>query len=148
MIYFLHLNDLAERKALDMDNDVRKKAGILDDLTMKYEVAVQALFEKDYLKEFCDFYEIKNRSAKLIDSPDPWHDALKELSGDDVWRHIAGDTEYLFGEPDRVRIFDDVGKLTDELEGPDGLAPFFFVFDIMFCEYDGFTLCFMSGTNN
>ena len=131
-----------------MNKDVLEKARILDDLTMKYEVAVHALSQNDYLKEFYDFYEIKDRSAKLITSPDSFHETLKELGGDDVWRHIAGDTEYLFGEPNGVRIFEDVGKLTDELDGPDGLAPFFFVFDIMFCEYDGFTLCFMSGTNN
>lgn len=45
-------------------------------------------------------------------------------------------------------LFDDVSGIIDELEGPDGLAPFFFFFDLMFCEYDDFTLCFMSGSNN
>ena len=120
----------------------------LNELTMSFEVSVQALYAEDYLTEFYDFYEIRNRQHQLVPSPDSFHDALKELSGDGVWRRIAEYTEYLFGEPKRVTVFDDVGDVIGELEGEDGLAPFWFVFDLMFCEYDGFTLCFISGSNN
>ena len=47
-----------------------------------------------------------------------------------------------------MTVFDNNVKLREELEGPDGLSPFFFVFDLMFCEYGEYTLCFISGSNN
>lgn len=130
------------------DPTLQSKAGILDELAMTDETAVQAFGAGDYLKDFMDFYEIKNRSHRLIPSAGSFHDALCEVCGDDVWQRIAEETERLFGTPQRVTVFEDPGKLIGELEGSDGLAPFFFVFDVMFCEYDGFTLCFISGTNN
>ena len=65
-----------------------------------------------------------------------------------MWQKIEEKTKALLGEPESVAIFEDCGPLIDEMEGADGLAPFFFVFDIMFCEYKRFTLCFISGTNN
>jgi len=128
--------------------DIGNQIEALNELTMVYEVSVQALSTEDYLTEFYDFYEINNRESHLIPSPGSFHDTLKEVCGDDVWRRIAEYTEYLFGEPKRVTVFDDVRTVIDQLEGEDGLAPFFFVFDLMFCEYEGFTLCFISGTNN
>ena len=130
------------------EDPVLKKAEELYELAMVYEVSVLALRADDYLNGFYDFYEIKDRDHKLIRSPYPFNEALRELSGDDVWQPIADMTLRLFGEPLDVKVFDDFTALTDELEGPDGLAPFFFVFDLMFCEYDSFTLCFISGTNN
>ena len=71
-----------------------------------------------------------------------------EVSGYDVWRSIAEETERLFGLPKRVMVFDDDNALREELGGRKGLGPFFFHFGIMFCEYEGFTHCFISGTNN
>ncbi len=121
---------------------------MLDSAAMVSEVSVLLFPEKRCLEEFYDYFEIRNRKAKLVPSPESFHDALKELSGDDVWRNIAEKTESLFGLPKSVALFDDPDPIRDELEGVDGLAPFFFVFDIMFCEYEGFTLCFISGTNN
>ena len=130
------------------DKELSNRIETLDDLAMKYETAVQAFKSVDYLKEFYDFYEIQNRDHKLVPSPYPFSEALKELSGDDVWEKIAAKTVCLFGEPKRITVFDDYKEVIDELEGENGLAPFFFVLDLMFCEYDGFTLLFISGTNN
>lgn len=128
------------------------KAAELDVFCMVYEVAAQVFFGGGYLEGFYDFYEIKSRELRLITSPFSFEDTLKEVCSDDVWRHIYEKTVSLFGRPDRVAVFEDdgqrSGRLISELEGPDGLAPFFFVFDIMFCEYDGFALCFISGSNN
>ena len=46
-------------------------------------------------------------------------------------------------------VFDGAtADLCEALGGRRGLSPFFFVFDMMFCEYPECTLCFMSGTNN
>lgn len=123
----------------------------LDDFAMVYETAVIPFSRENYLTEFFDFYRIKNRSAALVPSEDSFREALREVSGDSVWEAIAGEAERLFGTPERVMVFPDDAAfraLRDALEGPRGLAPFFFVFDMMFCEYEGFTLCFMSGTNN
>ncbi|MBQ5399420.1 MAG: hypothetical protein IIU14_08325 [Ruminococcus sp.] len=133
-----------------MKNDeiLSEKVRLLDELAMEKEVCVQAFDIENYLTEFYDFYEIKNRKQSLIQSPKNFDMTLKELAGDDVWLPIAESAESLFGEPERVMIFDDYSALIGELEGEDGLGPFFFVFDIMFCEYDGFALCFISGTNN
>jgi len=128
--------------------DMRNQIKALNELTMEYEVSVQALSSEDYLTEFFDFYEVKNRGSRLIPSPDSFHDTLREVCGDDAWRCIAERSEYLFGEPKRVTVFDDAKAVIDCLEGEDGLAPFFFVFNVMFCEYESFTLCFISGTNN
>ena len=125
-----------------------KKTERLIELAMRYETAVLLLPEDNYAKTFFDFYEIKNRDAKTIPAPDGFYETLKEVCGDDVWQPIAEKTESLFGLPKRVAVFENDAAWKDELEGPDGLGPFFFIFGVMFCEYDGFTLCFISGSNN
>ena len=130
------------------DKHWNAKLKLLDDLAMRYEVAVKHLYEEDYLKEFYDFYEIKNRKAKLVPAEEGFEETLKNVSGEYRWEAIAEKTKSLFGLPLRVTVFDDDTKLKEELEGPDGLAPFFFVFDLMFCEYGEYTLCFISGSNN
>ena len=125
-----------------------KRWDLLDDFAMVYETAVIPFSSGDYLTEFYDFYRIKNRKASLVPSPDGFYETLKEVSGDDRWQPIAEKTESLFGLPTRVTVFDDHTQLRENLGGRRGLSPFFFVFDLMFCEYEDFTLCFMSGTNN
>ena len=112
-------------------------------------MAVRSLPADHYLEVFCEFFEIKNRNLTLIPSSyGGFHETLREVAGYDVWQPIAEKTESLFGLPKRVTLFEDDAELLSELEGPDGLAPFFFVFDLMFCEYEDFVLCFISGTNN
>lgn len=130
------------------DQQWHEKLDLLDELAMGYEVAVIPLYEKDYLKEFYDFYRIKNRKAKLIPSEEGFEETLKGVSGEYRWEEIAEETERLFGLPERVTVFDDDTKLRDALGGRRGLSPFFFVFDMMFCEYGEFTLCFLCGSNN
>lgn len=51
----------------------------------------------------------------------------------------------LFPAENYLDAFYDYYKIRGRLHR---LAPFFFVFDLMFCEYEGFTLCFLSGSNN
>ena len=130
------------------DKDWKAKLKLLKDLAMRYEVAVKPLYEKDYLKEFYDFYEIRKRKEKLVPAEEGFEETLKNVSGEYRWEAIAEKTKSLFGLPLRVTVFDDITKLRDEMEGPEGLAPFFFVFDLMFCEYGEYTLCFISGSNN
>ena len=127
---------------------VFEKVDKIYDLAMEYEVAVIPFFEEDYLEEFLDFYEIKTRDLKLIPEEGSFDEALRDVCGEYRWEVIAEKAKRLFGLPDRIMAFEDMTDLKEELEGPDGLAPFFFVFDLMFCEYEGFTLCYMSGTNN
>lgn len=128
--------------------DWKAKLKLLDELAMRYEVAVKPLYKEDYLKEFYDFYEIKNRNAKLVPAEEGFEETLKNVSGEDSCEAVAEKTKSLFGLPVRVTVFDNNVKLREELEGPDGLSPFFFVFDLMFCEYGEYTLCFISGSNN
>lgn len=85
-----------------VDQSVQDKTKMLDKLAMEYETSVQAFGAEDYLREFYDFYEIKNRDHKLIPSPDTFYETLKEVSGDDVWEPIAKKTESLFGVPARI----------------------------------------------
>ena len=125
-----------------------EKCSRLDKLSMDYETSVQLLPGSGYLEAFWDFYEIKNRTQSLIPAEGDFREALRELSGDDVWEPIAKLTEALFGAPERVLVFEDNAALRGELEGPEGFGPFFFIFDLMFCEYGDYTLCFISGTNN
>ncbi len=125
-----------------------EKCSRLDKLSMYYETSVQLLPGSGWLEAFWDFYEIKNRTQRLIPAEGGFREALRELSGDDVWEPIAKLTEELFGTPERVLVFEDDAALRDELEGPDGLGPLFFIFGLMFCEYGDYTLCFISGTNN
>ena len=130
------------------DTSLPEKADRLDNLSMYYETAVQLFPATDYLEAFLDFYEIKNRDLKLIPAEGNFRENLRELSGDDVFAPIADLTEELFGTPERVLVFEESAALCDELDGPDGLGPLFFIFGLMFCEYGDFTLCFISGTNN
>ena len=121
----------------------------LNTFAMEHEIAVAPFTGADYLQEFLDFYEIRNsRDAKLVPSDGGLYKGLEDLAGEESGNAVAVETERLYGLPSGVSFFEDGKKLMEELEGPDGLAPFFFVFDIMFCEYDGFTLCFICGSNN
>ena len=131
-------------------NDERwdKRWDEIKNFSMEYETAVIPFSATGYLEEFYDFYEIKDRNPALVPSETDFCGTLKEVCGDDVFGPIAEKTKSLFGLPQKVTVFNDNAGIKDELEGPDGLAPFFFVFDMMFCEYDDFTLCFMSGSNN
>jgi hypothetical protein len=130
------------------DPSVEKRAAQLDRLAMRYETSVLALPSNDYLGAFYDFFEIKSREQACVPVREGFHGALREVSGSDVWQPIAEETERLFGLPVRVTALADLDSLRDEMDGPEGLGPFFFLFDLMFCEYEGFTLCFLSGTNN
>ena len=122
----------------------------LEELAMGYEVAVFPLFAQDYLQEFYDWFRIRDRDrrAKLIPSEEGFEASLKAVSGEYRWEAIAEMAKRLYGLPSRVMVFDDDRRLRDALGGPRGLSSFFFVFDMMFCEYGDFTLCFLSGTNN
>ena len=134
--------------------DIRElfeKAHKLNDLAMVYEVAVIPLPEADYLKEFYDFFEIGHRDSRLIPSGEDFDAAFELVCGDYGREAITGETKRLFGAPTRVTMFDDDAafrQLRDELDGPGGLTGLFFVFDVMFCEYGDFTLCFINGSNN
>lgn len=120
----------------------------LDDFAMGREVSVLPLFETDYLTEFYDFYRIRQRTARLIPSGDDFTESLRLVAGDGRGQAVAQKAESLFGLPRRICYLEDDARLREELGGRRGLSGFFFVFDLMFCEYDGFTLCFLSGTNN
>ena len=142
---------MPDKKQLQDKEQLWDKVQELHELAMKYEVAVVPFFEKDYLKEFCDFYRIRNREAKLIPSEENFDGSLRDLSGEYRWEEIAKKAMDLFGLPERIMVFDmndSFDRLRDELGGRRGLSGFFFVFDVMFCEYDGYTLCFICGSNN
>ena len=125
-----------------------EKCSRLDKLSMYYETSVQLLPGSGYLEAFWDFYEIKDRTQRLAPTEGSFRENLRELSGDDVFAPIADLTEELFGLPERVTTVGELEALREELDGPDGFGPFFFNFDLLFCEYGTFTLCFISGTNN
>ena len=132
----------------DRLEDIRLQVRQLNELAMVYETSVQLLPAEDYLTCFYDGYEIKNRAQNLVPAEGSFEETLREVSGYDVWQPIAAKTRELFGAPERVMVFDDTSVLREELEGPEGLAIFYFVFDLLFCEYEDFTLCFLSGSNN
>lgn len=133
---------------MKVDQNLSDWISDLNRLAMVYETGVSLFSGKDYLTEFYDFYEIINRKEKLLPSPCGFEETLKDVSGDDCWKIIADQTKSLFGSPRRVMVFEDVRNLQDELGGPDGLSSFYSVFDLMFCEYGDYTLCFISGSNN
>ena len=82
---------------------------------MLYEVSVTSFFEKDYLTEFYDFYEIRNRKAKLIPSEEDLDGSLRDLSGEYRWKEISEKTKSLFGLPERIKVFsiDDLEHLPE-----------------------------------
>lgn len=131
-----------------IDPAVLENVWQLGDLAMEYEVAVIPFSSGDYLEEFYRFYKVFNRDHKLVPASDSYYEELKELKTYDGWREIIGQTKTFFGIPNCIKVFEDAAALTEELEGPLGLAPLFFVDDLLFCEYDDLTLCFISGTNN
>lgn len=131
-----------------IDEALYIKTKILNDTAEKYEASVQTFPAKNYLGEFYDFYEIKNRNQHPVIYKKSFPEALKEVCGDDAYQPLADKTKSLFGAPNRVLLFEDSGRLTDEMSNADSAAPFYIVFDFMFCEYKDFTLLFISGTNN
>ncbi|MBR2578427.1 MAG: hypothetical protein IKE38_05785 [Erysipelotrichaceae bacterium] len=133
---------------MEKEKDNLEKVLELDDLAMDSEISVCLFSSGNYLNEFHEWFEIRNRDHKLKVSTEGFYEELKDLCGRDVYRQLADKTVELFGLPERIMRFEDDTGPKEELEGPDGLAPFFFVFDMMFCEYKDLTLFFISGTNN
>lgn len=142
-------NSRGTRKELDgIAPEVLEKIWQLGELTMENEVAVIPFSSGDYLNEFYRFYNIINRDQKLVPASDSFYEELKEIEIYDTWREIIAQIKSEFGVPTGIKVFENPPALINELEGPLGFAPFFFVDDLFFCEYEGFTLCFISGTNN
>lgn len=128
---------------------ISKKTDELDELAMALETAVIDLASDDYLNDFFNFYRIKNKGHKLIPSEEGFETELSWLCSTNRYRPVYEKAIELFGEPERVMRFEDEKPVLDELEnGGKGPGPFFFIFDLIFCEYDGFVLCFISGSNN
>ena len=131
------------------DDTPKGKAALLDDFAMYYETAVLFLEEENYLEEFYHLFFFKNREQNLIPFEEHFLDAFMELCGSRGGKSIADKTESLFGRPKRMMVFENVAPVIEELEASsDGWGPFYSVFDLMFCEYEGFTLCFIAGSNN
>lgn len=142
-------NSRGTREELDgIAPEVLEKIWQLGELTMENEVAVIPFSSGDYLNEFYRFYSIINRDQKLVPASDSFYEELKEIETYDTWREIIAQIKSEFGVPTGIKVFENPPALINELEGPLGFAPFFFVDDLFFCEYEGFTLCFISGTNN
>ena len=122
----------------------------LNAFAMEREISVTPFTDPDWLEAFYDFFEIrkKNRRFAPVPTGTDLYGGMTDLAGEEAGRAVAAETERLFGLPLRLTRFEDAQELMDELSGPRGLAPFFFVFDALFCEYEGFTLCFLCGTNN
>lgn len=131
------------------NKDTIKKADELDELAMVYETAVIDFQADNYLQDFYDLYRIRNRDHKLIPSPDGFEEEMTACCGANRSGPILEKTVELFGVPKRVMIFEDEKRIVDQLEmGGRGFGPFFFIFYVMFCEYDNCALCFISGSNN
>ncbi len=122
----------------------------LDGFAMVREVSVTPFTGGDWLEAFYDFFEIRKKNRRFAPVPTgrDLYGSMEDLAGEEAGRAVAAETERLFGLPLALTRFEDDGDLREELSGPRGLARFFFVFDILFCEYEGFTLCFICGTNN
>ena len=121
---------------------------LIHEIAMEQGTAVIPFFHEEYITEFYDFYRVRNRNGTLTSVKEGFVLGLEEVCGVPYGDVIAEKAEELFGKPGRLTVFEDMKPLKEELEGPRGLGPFFFVFDILFAEYDGFTLCFISGSND
>ena len=133
---------------MEKDKDILEKVLDLDKLAMDSEISVYHFSSGDYLSEFYEWFKIRNRDHRLKASTGDFYEELGDLCGRDTYRLLADKTVEFFGLPERIVRFEDGTGPKEELEGPDGLAPFFFVFNMMFCEYKDLTLFFISGTNN
>lgn len=130
--------------------EIAEKTKRLNELAMRYETAVLDFPKEGYLDAFYRFYEMKDRSRELAPSELCFLETLQETVGTDSAGPVAAETERLFGMPKRVLVFEDPKPVAEELEGEGGQGPgpFFFIFDLMFCEFKDCTLCFISGSNN
>lgn len=140
----------AAGKTLDLTEESPKgKAILLDDFAMYFGTSVHYLDADDYLEEFYQLFFFKNREQKLVPWEESFQEAFMELCGTHGGKEIADKTESLFGLPKRIMVFEDTTSVVEELEASsDGWGPFYSVFDLMFCEYEGFTLCFVVGSND
>lgn len=120
----------------------------LEEFAMGYNTAVIPFSAEGYLEEFYDTYRIRNRNPVLVPAEEGFAETLKVVCGPYRYLPVAEKIKSLFGIPSKIFVFDDDSELREKLGGRRGLSPFFFVFDIMFCEYDDFTICFMSGSND
>ena len=119
----------------------------LNDFTMKYEAAVIPFSADGYLEEFFDFYKMKRRDHGVTRFSRSLEKTLKSYGGDDCAGPITREIKKTFGLPLDVKVFVNSTYSLHEFEDGDNLTPFFFVFDIVFCEYENFTLCLIFGSN-
>ena len=131
------------------DQNILDKAGILDDFAVDYDIAVLALPAEDCLQEFLDFYELKAPDAKLVPSELDLRETIEDMGHYDSWQLVADKAEALFGLPERISVLEDEDPVLRSLETSEGgVGPFYVMFCLAFCEYEGFTLCFMAGSND
>ena len=74
---------------------------------------------------------------------------IEWLGADD--KKLVSDLEYLIekevGKSLNVWRCDDGSYILKKLDGPRGLAPFFFVEDVFFAEYEKASFCYIMGNN-
>ena len=128
---------------------LRDKVRLLDDFAMESSCAVMPFSKEHYLEEFLKFYEIKGRKHKLKLSQDSLYKNLEEMCAYGKGRPVAEKTEEMFGLPLNIYEFEDEKAITEQMEGMNGgCSGFYFVFYVIFCEYEDFVLCFFSGSND
>ena len=116
---------------------------------MDYDIAVLALPAENCLQEFLDFYEIEAPDAKLVPLELSFRETIEDMGHYDSWQLVADKAEELFGLPARIMVLEDEAPVLRGLETSEGgVGPFYVMFWLAFCEYEGFTLCFMAGSND
>ncbi len=115
------------------------------------DVTVYLFPKEDTIEEFRTAFKLRVNVEK-----EPMEGDLKSVLGEwygtegndrQITEKLAETVEYRYGTPEAIYSVKDYEKVTDRLEGRKGYAPYYFVSDFFFADFEKFTAFFIMGNN-
>ncbi len=115
------------------------------------DVTVYLFPKEDTIEEFRIAFKLRVNVEK-----EPIAGDLKSVLGEwygtegadrTITEKLVETIEYCYGMPEAIYSVKNYEKVTDRLEGRKGYAPYFFVSDFFFADFEKFTAFFIMGNN-
>ena len=116
------------------------------------DVCAYILYQENFLMEFCSLFHLKYSDYAIEETDSTLKEELSRwLNGDGKSRRLMEAIDFHLmrraGKPGKISRFTDEKKAIDKLSGTKGYGPYFFIEDLFFVSYKGFTLAFFMGND-
>ena len=110
------------------------------------------LYQENFLMEFSSLFHLKYSELEIEETDTSLKEELTQwFNGDGSSKRLMGGIEFHLmrraGVCRKIYRFKDEKTVFDQLSGRKGYGPFFFIEDLFFASFDGFTLAFFMGND-